>query len=184
MSINGFVFGVVSLQLVPLLEGAGLVGATAVWVASLKRHGQFAGRIIEIFFGRNLKAMTIARIAIGVVPVSLLLLFLARGDLLLLIAFTLLLGASQGVITIVRGAVPLALFGVEGYGAVLGLIATPILLVNAFSPAIFALLVERFGWQISLYALLGCSMVTWIAVELMSRWYEGAQSRGRSRLAA
>ena len=36
----------------------------------------------------------------------------------------------------------------------LGLIATPILLVNAFSPAIFALMVDRFGWQISLYALL------------------------------
>jgi MFS family permease len=184
MSINGFVFGVISLQLVPLLEAAGLAGATAVWVASLKGHGQFAGRLVEIFFGRNLKAMTIARIAIGVVPASLLLLFLARGDFWLLVAFTLLLGASQGVITIVRGAVPLALFGVNGYGAVLGLIATPILLVNAFSPAIFALLVDRFGWQISLYALLACSIVTWIAIELMSRWYEGAQSRGRSRSTA
>ena len=182
MSINGFLFGVISLQLVPLLEAAGLAGATAVWVASLKGHGQFAGRLIEIFFGRNLKAMTIARIAIGVVPASLLLLFLARGDLWLLVAFTLLLGASQGVITIVRGAVPLALFGTTGYGTVLGLIATPILLVNAFSPAIFALLVDQVGWQTSLYALLGCSIVTWVAIELMSRWYEGA--RGRSRLAA
>ena len=148
MSINGFVFGVISLQLVPLLEAAGLAGATAVWVASLKGHGQFAGRVVEIFFGRNLKAMTIARIAIAVVPASLLLLLLARGDLWLLVAFTLLLGASQGVITIVRGAVPLALFGAKGYGAVLGLIATPILLVNAFSPAIFALIVDQFGWQV------------------------------------
>ena len=116
-------------------------------------------------------------------PASLVLLFLARGDLYQLIAFTLLLGASQGVITIVRGAVPLALFGAKGYGAVLGLIATPILLVNAFSPTIFAFLVDQFGWQISLYALFGCSMVTWIAIELMSRWYEGAQVRARSRLA-
>ena len=176
MSINGFVFGVISLQLVPLLEAAGLAGATAVWVASLKGHGQFAGRVVEIFFGRNLKAMTVARIAIGVVPASLLLLFLARGDLWLLVAFTLLMGASQGVVTIVRGAVPLALFGVRGYGAVLGLIATPILLVNAFSPTIFALLVDKLGWQTSLYALLGCSIVTWIAIELMSRWYANAQS--------
>jgi len=97
----------------------------------------------------------IPRIAIGVLPTSLLLLFLSRGELWLLVAFTLLMGASQGVITIVRGAVPLALFGVKGYGSVLGLIATPILLVNAFSPAIFALLVDQFGWQTSLYALLG-----------------------------
>jgi Major Facilitator Superfamily len=181
MSLNGFLFGVISIQLVPLLEAAGLAGATAVWVASLKGHGQFAGRVVEILFGRNLKAMTIARIAIAVVPASLILLFLARGDLSHLVAFTLVLGASQGVITIVRGAVPLALFGAQGYGTVLGLIATPILLVNAFSPAIFALLVDQFGWKISLYALFGCSLVTWMSIELMSRWYEGAQLRARSR---
>jgi MFS family permease len=183
MSINGFVFGVISIQLVPLLEAAGLVGATAVWVASLKGHGQFAGRLVEIFFGRNLKAMTIARIAIGVVPASLFLLLFARGELWLLVAFTLMLGASQGVITIVRGAVPLVLFGAKGYGEVLGLIAAPILLVNAFSPAVFALLVERFGWQASIYALLGCALATWAAIELMSRWYEGALARARDRSA-
>jgi MFS family permease len=183
MSLNGFVFGIISIQLVPLLEAAGLVGATAVWVASLKGHGQFAGRLVEIFFGRNLKAMTIARIAIGVVPAALVLLFVASGNLVQLIAFTLLLGAAQGVITIVRGAVPLALFGADGYGAVLGVIATPILLVNAFAPAVFALLVDQFGWHSSLYALFGCAIVTWIAIEIMSRWYEGARTRTANRLA-
>ena len=183
MSLNGFVFGVISLQLVPLLEAAGLAGAIAVWVASLKGHGQFAGRLVEISFGRNLRAMTIARIAIAVVPASLVVLFLARGEAWQLAAFTLLLGASQGVITIVRGAVPLALFGTHGYGTVLGLIATPILIVNAFSPTIFALLVDQFGWQISIYALFGCSGITWIAMEAMSRWYEAVQANARSRLA-
>jgi MFS family permease len=176
MSLNGFVFGVVSLQLVPLLESAGLAGAAAVWVASLKGHGQFGGRLVEIFFGKNLRAMTIARIAIGVLPPAMLLLMLARGEFLLLVTFTLLLGASQGVITIVRGAVPLALFGTQGYGAVLGLIATPILLVNAFSPALFALIVDHVGWHNALYALLACSILTWFAIELMSRWYEGARA--------
>jgi MFS family permease len=176
MSLNGFVFGVVSLQLVPLLEAAGLAGAVAVWVASLKGHGQFGGRLVEIFFGKNLKSMTVARIAIGVLPPALLLLMLAHGELWLLVAFTLLLGASQGVITIVRGAVPLALFGTKGYGAVLGLIATPILLVNAFSPTLFAVIVDQVGWHNALYVLLGCSILTWIAIELMSRWYEGARA--------
>ena len=64
-----------------------------------------------------------------------------------------------------RGAVPLALFGAAGYGAVLGLIATPILLVNAFSPTLFALIVDQVGWQNSLYALLGCSILTWLAID-------------------
>lgn len=182
MSLNGFVFGVVSLQLVPLLEAAGLAGAVAVWVASLKGHGQFAGRLVEIFFARNLKAMTVARIAIGVLPAALVLLMLAHGGLVLLVAFTVLLGASQGVITIVRGAVPLALFGTKGYGAVLGLIATPILLVNAFSPTVFALIVEQIGWQNAFNALLVCAILSWLAIELMSRWYERTRAsadRGR-----
>jgi MFS family permease len=172
MSINAFVFGVISLQLVPVLEAAGLVGAAAVWVASLKGHGQFAGRVAEIFFARNLKAMTIARIAIAVVPLAILLLFLAHGELWLLVGFTLVLGASQGVITIVRGAVPLALFGTKGYGEILGVIATPVLLVNAFAPTVFALLVDHFGWQASLYVLFGCAIATWVAIETMARWYK------------
>ena len=184
MSLNGFVFGVVSLQLVPLLESAGLAAAAAVSAAALKGHGQFAGRLVEIFFGRNLKAMTVARIAIGILPASLLLLMLAQGSLVQLVVFTLLLGASQGVITIVRGALPLALFGAKGYGAVLGLIATPILFVNAFSPTVFALIVDQIGWQSSIYALLASSILTWIAIELMSRWYEGTRERARLAPAA
>ena len=178
MSLNGFVFGVVSLQLVPLLESAGLAAAAAVWVASLKGHGQFAGRLVEIFFGRNLKAMTVARIALAILPAALILLMLAQGSLVQLIVFTVLLGASQGVVTIVRGALPLALFGAKGYGAVLGLIATPILFVNAFSPALFAFIVDWIGWHSAIYALLASSIVTWIAIELMSRWYEGTRTRG------
>ena len=182
MSLNSFVFGIISLQMVPLLEAAGLAGAAAVWVASLKGHGQFAGRLIEIVFGRNLKAMTIARIAIAAVPASLILLFVAHGSFGWLVAFALVLGGSQGVITIVRGAVPLALFGTKGYGAVLGLIATPILLVNAFSPTLFALIVEQIGWQNAFNALLVCAALSWLAIELMSRWYE--RTRTARRLAA
>src|SRR5262249_60933595 len=90
----------------------------------------------------------------------------------LVVAFTLLMGASQGVITIVRGAVPLALFGAQGYGAVLGVIATPVLVVNAGAPTVFAWIVDRWGWGVGRIALLvGCS-AGGLAVELMSRWYE------------
>ena len=90
----------------------------------------------------------------------------------MVVAFTLLMGASQGVITIVRGAVPLALFGAKGYGAVLGAIATPVLVVNAASPAVFAWIVDHWGWTTARASLLvGCS-AAWLAMELMSRWYE------------
>jgi MFS family permease len=172
MSLNGFVFGVVSVQLVSLLEAAGLVTAVAVWVASLKGVAQFGGRVVEILFARNLRAITVGRIAIGILPVSLALLLVGTRSLPLVVAFTLLMGASQGVITIVRGAVPLALFGAKGYGAVLGVIATPVLVVNAAAPTVFAWIVDRWGWGVGRAALLvGCS-AAWLAMELMSRWYD------------
>jgi len=172
MSLNGFVFGVISVQLVPLLEAAGLATAAAVWIASLKGVAQFGGRIVEIVFARNLRAITVGRIAIGILPPALALLLVGTGSLPLVVAFTLLMGASQGVITIVRGAVPLALFGAKGYGTVLGLIATPVLVVNAASPTVFAWIVDRWGWRTGRLSLLvGCS-AAWLAMELMSRWYE------------
>jgi len=128
------------VQLVPLLESAGLAAATAVWVASMKGFAQFGGRVVEIFFGRRLHAMTVARIAIGALPVSFVVLLVSGGRAEAIVAFTLVMGASQGVITIVRGAVPLALFGKEGYGMVLGVLATPVIVMNACSPMLFAAL--------------------------------------------
>jgi hypothetical protein len=178
MSLNGFVFGVISVQLVPLLEAAGLATAAAVWVASLKGVAQFGGRVVEIVFGRNLRSITVGRIAIGILPLALVFLLAGSRSRPLVVAFTLIMGASQGVLTIVRGAVPLALFGAKGYGAVLGVIATPVLVVNAASPTVFAWIVERWGWgpgRVSL--LVGCS-AAWLAMELMSRWYERQRTAG------
>jgi hypothetical protein len=171
MSLNSFVFGVVSVQLVPLLEAVGLATAAAVWVASMKGFAQFGGRVVEIVFGRNLHAMTVGRIAIGILPISFVLLLASGGNVAVIVAFTLLMGASQGVITIVRGAVPLALFGQAGYGAVLGLLATPVLLVNAASPTLFALIVERWGWIAGQAVLVAASAASCAAMEVMSRWY-------------
>ena len=172
MSLNGFVFGVISVQLVPLLEAAGLATASAVWVASLKGVAQFGGRVVEIVFARNLHAISVGRIAIGILPPALALLLVGTSSLPVVIAFTLLMGASQGVITIVRGAVPLALFGAKGYGAVLGLIATPVLVVNAASPTVFAWIVDRWGWGTGRVLLLISCSAAWVAMEVMSRWYE------------
>jgi MFS family permease len=178
MSLNGFVFGVISVQLVPLLEAAGLATAAAVWVASMKGVAQFGGRVVEILFARNLRAITVGRIAVGVLPPSLLLLLAGTGSLPLIVAFTLLMGASQGVITIVRGAVPLVLFGAKGYGAVLGAIATPVLVVNAASPTVFAWIVDRWSWETGRVSLLASCSAAWLAMELMSRWYERRRGAG------
>ena len=170
MSLNGFVFGVITVQLVPLLEAAGLAAGVAVWVASMKGFAQFGGRVVELLFGSRLRAIAVGRIAIAVLPASFLLLLFSGGSFQAILAFTLLMGASQGVVTIVRGAVPLALFGAQGYGAVLGLIATPIVIVNATAPTLFAMIVDRWGWHAAEVVLVAASACSCVAMELMARW--------------
>ena len=91
--------------------------------------------------------------AIGALPASFVVLLLSGGSVAAVLAFTLVMGASQGVITIVRGAVPLALF-IDAYGwrlawVLLGALVwvcmvPPWLLTRAtFAPATCELLLPR-----------------------------------------
>jgi hypothetical protein len=58
-------------------------------------------------------------------------------------AFALLFGGANGLITITRGAVPLALFGASGYGRLMGRLAGPFLLMQAAAPVAMAFVVDR-----------------------------------------
>ena len=171
MSLNGFVFGVLSVLLVSVLESTGLAVATAVWLASLKGVAQVGGRIVEMFWWRNLHPLTVGRISIALLPASILLLLWAGASFPLALAFTLVMGASQGILTIVRGAVPLALFGPAGYGTVLGLIATPIMLVNALAPTIYAAIIDTWGAEVGEWLLFGCAVLAMLAMEATALWY-------------
>jgi hypothetical protein len=59
------------------------------------------------------------------------------------VAFAVMFGIANGLITIARGTVPLALFGAAGYGAVIGRIAGPSLAMQAIAPLVLALVAER-----------------------------------------
>lgn len=72
-------------------------------------------------------------------------------------------GAGQGLLTIVRGAVPLALFGRKGYGALSGKILTPSLLISAFTPLGFGLFLEHYGAYNGLIMLLIMSLLALVA---------------------
>ena len=58
-------------------------------------------------------------------------------------AFALMFGGANGLVTITRGAVPLALFGASGYGRLMGRLAGPFLLMQAAAPLVMAFVVER-----------------------------------------
>jgi hypothetical protein len=52
-------------------------------------------------------------------------------------------GMANGLMTIARGTVPLALFGAAGYGRIVGRIGGPFLVVQALAPVVLAAVAER-----------------------------------------
>src|SRR5262245_19476065 len=58
-------------------------------------------------------------------------------------AFMVMFGMANGLITIARGTVPLALFGASGYCALIGRIAGPFLVMQAIAPLVLAIVAEH-----------------------------------------
>ncbi|MEQ1711633.1 MAG: MFS transporter [Hyphomicrobium sp.] len=175
LAANAFVFGALSVHLVSVLQGSGLALGAAVGLASLKGVAQVAGRAWELYFGQGLAAVALGRLAIVLLPASLAVLIFTGTSYETAVLFTLLLGVSNGLVTIVRGAVPLALFGAEGYGTMLGMLAAPQLLMNALAPFAFAAIVEEFGLRAGLWVLLAAAALSWVAMELTAYWVAHAR---------
>jgi len=171
MSVSAFVIGTLAVHLVPIIQASGVDPETAVWLASLKGVAQVAGRIWEIVFAPNLAPLNLGRVAVALFPISFGALVFGMRGFVTALAFTLLFGVANGLTTIVRGAVPLALFGARGYGAVLGLLATPYFVLNALAPAAFALVVEAAGYNVGAVVLLVCGLAASLAMEVMAYWY-------------
>jgi hypothetical protein len=75
------------------------------------------------------------------------------------------------LLTIVRGTVPLALFGVTGFAVVLGRLAAPVLAAQAIAPVIFGYALETLGTGPVLYwsaaiGTLSLTSVCWLAYRL------------------
>jgi predicted MFS family arabinose efflux permease len=171
VAASAVVFGGMAVHLVPLLEAAGLGAGAAVFVASMKGPAQVAGRIWDLTLARKWHPIDVGRVSIAFMPLSFVVLILGGTNLYTAITFTLLFGISNGLVTIMRGAVPLALFGAKGYGEVLGILATPYLLLAALSPGALALVVERYGYGAVEAILLGAGILSFLGMEVMALWY-------------
>lgn len=171
MSGNALVFGVGAVHLVGLIEASGVALALAVTIASFKGIAQVAGRLWEIIWGQRIPPVGLGRLAIGLLPLAFIVLLLGGADWLTAATFTVIFGVSNGLVTVVRGAVPLALFGADGYGKILGIVATPILLFNALSPMLFALIVDAWGYRIGTWVLFAIAIASMLAMEFMGAWY-------------
>ncbi len=135
-----FLSATLSAHLIELLESAGLAARDAVLVASLIGPMQVAGRIAEFSFARRISALSAGVLAFGLMTAGFTCLALVDGLSVVAFAFAVLYGWSNGVMTIVRGTVPAALFGRRNYGALLGRLALPAFVAKAVAPVAFTLL--------------------------------------------
>lgn len=126
-----------------LLQSAGAGYAEAIFAASLLGPAQVAARFAELSLGRYVHPLASARLAAFGHPLGAALLLLLGAKLA--IPFSLLHGAGNGVLTIARGTVPLAVFGPEGFGYRIGLLGAPSRIAQAFAPALFGLLIDWIG---------------------------------------
>lgn len=126
-----------------VLEAGGASAAEAVAAAALVGPGQVAARMAEAGLLSRYHPLLSARLSTICHPVGAAL--LVSGGSWLAMPFTLLHGAGNGVLTIARGTVPLAVFGPENYGYRLGLLGAPARIAQAGAPLAFGILIDNYG---------------------------------------
>jgi predicted MFS family arabinose efflux permease len=126
-----------------LLRAAGASATAAVAAASLVGPAQVAARVAEFALLRRTHPMVSARIATMLHPLGALLLAVAGGPASA--GFAVLHGAGNGMLTIAKGTLPLALFGPAGYGLRTGLLSAPSRVAQATAPLGFAWALDAWG---------------------------------------
>ena len=156
LAFNGVVFAAISAHVIPLFSALGLTIAQAVTLAAFIGPSQVGSRIVEIIVGRYWTPTVLALIAFGLLPLALVLAILGQFSYVALAVFVVVYGASNGLVTIAKGAYPLSLFGPAHYGRTLGTITAPSLLLNAMAPLAMAWVIGNWG----AHGAMGLGLVT------------------------
>ena len=140
LALAAFMGTAMAAHVIDLLTATGLTARDAVLVGSLIGPMQVAGRVMEFAFGRNMHALAVGTLAFALMAASLALFTQVHGVWIVALAFAMIYGWSNGVMTIVRGTVPAELFGPKGYGALLGRLARPQFILKSSAPLALTLL--------------------------------------------
>jgi predicted MFS family arabinose efflux permease len=138
-----FVTGAMASHLPHLLEIAGASATAAIAAAALVGPAQVGARLIEFGIMRRAHPLISARLAAVLHPIGAAVL-LTTGPAAIT-AFSVLHGAGNGLLTIAKGTLPLAIFGPIGYGHRSGVLGAPARAAQAASPLVFGILVDRMG---------------------------------------
>lgn len=163
--VSWFVSAAMAAHLPRLLEAMGAPVAAAVAAAALVGPAQVAARLVEFSVLRRASAMLSARLAVGLHPIGAVILAMVGAPAA--IPFVLLHGAGNGMLTIARGTLPLALFGAEAYGLRVGLLAAPARILQGAAPLLFGLVLDRAGPYAALLLSGGCMVASFLALSLL-----------------
>ncbi len=163
-SIAAFLSSAISAHLVVLLAAGGLAARDAVLVGALIGPMQVAGRVMEFAFSSRWSPLSVGTLAFTLLASALIMLCFVRGVWIAALAFALLYGWANGVMTIVRGTVPGVLFGSRDYGALLGRLAQPQFILKSFAPvAVTLLFTLGDARRVALYTLAGAGIAAWLS---------------------
>jgi MFS family permease len=140
------VTGAMAAHFPRILEAAGASPVQAVAAGALIGPAQVAARIFEASFLKRYHPIISARLACLTHPIGAVILWLTGG--VATSVFAVFHGAGNGVITIARGTLPLALFGPQNYGYRLGLIGAPARMTQAAAPLLFGFLIDAVGSRV------------------------------------
>ncbi len=141
-SIGALILSMVSAHLLVLLQTRGLDLASAVAFGALIGPSQVGARVLEITIGRRIHPLWTMFTGLALVDVGVAVLWT---NLPVLSLALIIYGAGNGIASIVRGTVPLVLFGPGRYAVLMGRLGLPILLAMALAPSLGALLMEAGG---------------------------------------
>lgn len=160
--LGGAIMSLVSVHLLTLLQARGVALASAVSYGALIGPAQVGARLVEMSFkGRHHPLWTLTA---ALVLVALGLALLALG-LPWVGGWLVLYGGGNGIYSIARGTVPLALFGPVRYPLVVGRLARPGLIAQALAPPAGAFVLtharpDALWWLLLALSLANLGLVT------------------------
>jgi predicted MFS family arabinose efflux permease len=144
-----------------IVEAFGATPAQAVFAGMMIGPGQVGARVMQASLQNRFHPIAFTRLACIAHPIGACVIGIFGGGAAA--AFALLHGAGNGILTIARGTLPLAIFGPENYAYRLGLIGAPSRVCQALAPLGFGLLIEPMG-RLVLLVSAGLSLAALISL--------------------
>ncbi|AKD04946.1 MFS transporter [Pontibacter korlensis] len=145
----------VIIHLIDILLDKKMTMATIVGIVAFLGPSQAGVRVVELLFSRNEPVKT--AVISAVVTLLGILLFLL--DPTVAILGVILFGMGNGMRSILRGTLPLAIFGQEGYAVAVGKLARVPLIAQALTPFVSGFLIQQFSISVFLYSFCALAFI-------------------------